>query len=79
MQSGTPRTLSTSVMTGAQESLFHCEVQLSFLEHFPEHQPQFMKCGAVKHTEHVRKWAHPGPAEGILNILIREKGMKGES
>lgn len=58
----------TSVITGAQESSFHCEAHSCCLEQIPEHQPHFMKSGAIKHTEHVIKWAHPGPAEGTLNI-----------
>lgn len=58
-------------MTGAQESLLHFEVHSFCLEQVPEHQPHFMKCGAVKHLEHVRKCAQPGPAEGTLNIFKR--------
>lgn len=60
-------------MIGAQESLFHCEVHSCCLEQIPEHHPQLMKRGAVKHAEHVIKCAHPGPAEGTLNIYMREE------
>lgn len=55
-------------MTGAHESLFHCDAHSCCFEHFPEHQPQFMKSGAVKHLEHVAKCVQPGPVEGTLNI-----------
>lgn len=60
-------------MTGAQESSVHCEVHSCLLEQIPEHQPQLMKRGAIKHMEHVIKCAHPGPAEGTLNIWIRRE------
>lgn len=56
------------MMTGAQDFVFHREAHFSFLEQTPEHQPQFMKRGALRHVEHVIKCAHPGPAEGTLNI-----------
>lgn len=60
---------STSVMMGTQESVFNCEAHGSLcLKHIPEHQPQFMKRGAIKHVEHVLKCSHPGPAEGTMNI-----------
>lgn len=68
---------STSVMTGAHEASFHCEVHSCCLEQLPEHQPQLMKRGALKQMEHVKKCAHPGPAEGTLNILIKERGGRG--
>lgn len=64
-------------MTGVHESLFHFEAQSRCLKQIPEHQPQFMKRGAIKHLEHVIKWAHPGPAEGTLNILFIERGSEG--
>lgn len=59
----------TSVMTGAHEFLLHCDSPHSCcLEQTPEHQPQPMKRGAIRHMEHVLKWAQPGPREGTLNI-----------
>lgn len=68
---------STSVMMGAQVSVFHCEVHSCCLEQTPEHQPQSMKRGAVRHMRHVTKCAHPGPADGTLNILMKERGSWG--
>lgn len=55
-------------MIGGQESLLHCEVHSGCLEQTPEHQPQLMNKGAIKHLEHVMKCAQPGPAVGTLNI-----------
>lgn len=64
----TGRDVSTSVMTGAHESSFHCKSHSCCLEQNPEHQPQFMKREAIRHMEQVLKCAHPGPREGTLNI-----------
>lgn len=60
-------------MTGAHVFWLQCELHSGRLEHFPEHQPQFMKAGAIRHVEQVIKWAHPGPAEGTLNICTTER------
>lgn len=59
----------TSVMTGSHELLLHCDSEhWCCREQTPEHQPQSMKRGAIRHMEHVLKWAQPGPREGTLNI-----------
>lgn len=63
----------TSVMTGAHEFWRQRESHSFCLEHFPEHQPQLMKAGALRHMEQVMKWAHPGPAVGTLNIYMTER------
>lgn len=60
--------VTTSVMTGAHESSFHCKSHSCCLEQNPEHQPQFMKREAIRHMGQVLKCAHPGPREGTLNI-----------
>lgn len=61
-------------MTGAHEFWLQCESHSCRLEQESEHQPQFIKAGAIKHMEQVMKWAHPGPAEGTLNIYITGGG-----
>lgn len=67
---------ATSVMTGEQECLFHCEAHSSCLEHIPEHHPQFMKRGDIKHMEHVTKCAQPGPMVGTLNNWFSDRGKR---
>ena len=76
LASVTPSSSSTSVMTGAQEFLSHFDVHSCCLEQIPEHHPQFMKLGAIRHMEHVIKCAQPGPTDGTLNILIRKRVNK---
>lgn len=70
------RTNLTPVIPGGQDSFLQRLWHSLSHEHTPEHQPQPMNLGAVRHMAHVRKCWQPGPLWGTWIIWNRDKILK---
>lgn len=66
------RTNLTPVIPGGQDSFLQRLWHSLSQEHTPEHQPQPMNLGAVRHMAQVRKCWQPGPRWGTWIIWNRE-------
>ena len=71
------RTNLTPVIPGGQDSFLQRLGHSLSQEHTPEHQPQPINLGAVRHMAQVRKCWQPGPLWGTWIIWSRDKHFSG--
>lgn len=69
----------TPEIPGGQDSFLQPRSHSSSQEHAPEHQPQPMNLGAVRHMAQVRKCWQPGPLWGTWIIWNRKVIIKSTS